>query len=147
MLYLRAMLYWSMASWYSLTATRKSPRMRCRTQSLWLARAFLSKAIPSSYFCSLPVHRQHYFNQQFRQIHQESQCSQYSQHKAISPSSEQGGQQCSASCKINSKQLFVAIADTFTITSTLKSKHFVCNCFTCSISCWMQLIPVIFPSG
>lgn len=34
LLYLRAMLYWSMASWYSLTATRKSPRMRCRTQSL-----------------------------------------------------------------------------------------------------------------
>lgn len=52
--YLSAILYWSIASWYSLTATRKSPRIRCRTQSLWLASAFLSKAIPSSYFCSLP---------------------------------------------------------------------------------------------
>lgn len=53
--YLSAILYWSIASWYSLTATRKSPRIRCRTQSLWLASAFLSKAIPSSYFCSLPA--------------------------------------------------------------------------------------------
>lgn len=52
--YLSAILYWSIASWYSLTATRKSPRIRCRTQSLWLANAFLNKAIPSSYFCSLP---------------------------------------------------------------------------------------------
>lgn len=32
--YLSAILYWSIASWYSLTATRKSPRMRCKTQSL-----------------------------------------------------------------------------------------------------------------
>lgn len=58
--YLRAILYWSIASWYSLTATRKSPSIRCRTQSLWLASAFLSKAIPSSYFCSLPVYLQNY---------------------------------------------------------------------------------------
>jgi hypothetical protein len=55
--YLSAILYWSIASWYSLTATRKSPRIRCRTQSLWFASALLSKAIPSSYFCSLPEKR------------------------------------------------------------------------------------------
>lgn len=59
--YLRAILYWSIASWYSLTATRKSPSIRCSTQSLWLASAFLSKAIPSSYFCSLPVYREIHF--------------------------------------------------------------------------------------